>query len=129
MAKPAYQVAGTRPVDPNWDKRGRNVQQYELRVKRLDIQFDEKLKQLQQAALGKGLWKDTRGAGDQAEYWAEGVAAYFNANGHELPNGKTAHPAKTREALQAYDADLYALVAETMAYDGHEDWRYVPASP
>jgi hypothetical protein len=30
----------------------------------------------------------------------------------------------TREALKAYDAELYALVAETMAYNGRVDWRY-----
>jgi hypothetical protein len=26
--------------------------------------------------------------------------------------------------LKAYDADLYQLVNETMAYEGHADWRY-----
>jgi len=29
----------------------------------------------------------------------------------------------TREALKAYDPDLYALVEETMAYKEHVDWR------
>jgi len=33
-------------------------------------------------------------------------------------------PVATREALKAYDAELHALVAETMAYTGHVDWRY-----
>jgi hypothetical protein len=26
--------------------------------------------------------------------------------------------------LKEYDPDLYALVHETMAYEGHTDWRY-----
>ena len=36
------------------------------------------------------------------------------------------HPINTREALKAYDPDLFSLVNETMAYDGHVDWRYKP---
>ena len=43
LALAVHDVVGTRPVDPNWDKRGRAVQQYELRVKRLDVRFDERL--------------------------------------------------------------------------------------
>src|ERR1051326_8476447 len=46
FAKALFHVTGTRPVDPNWEKRGREVQQYELRVQRLDVRFDEKLKEL-----------------------------------------------------------------------------------
>src|SRR5262249_55920918 len=50
FAKALYQVAGTRPVDPNWESRGRNVQQYELRVKRLDTEFDKRLRAQYEAA-------------------------------------------------------------------------------
>ena len=35
-------------------------------------------------------------------------------------------PIATREALEAYDPGLHALVRETMAYDGRVDWRYRP---
>jgi hypothetical protein len=35
----------------------RNVQPYELRVKRVDVKFDERLKKSFEAALAKGLWK------------------------------------------------------------------------
>ena len=41
FAKALYHVTGTRPVDPNWENRGRAVQQHELRVQRLDVRFDE----------------------------------------------------------------------------------------
>ena len=43
FAKAFYHVTGKRPVDPNWESRGRNVQQYELRVQRLDSRFDARL--------------------------------------------------------------------------------------
>ena len=129
-------VCGTRPVDTNWNSRGRDVQQYELRVKRVDIQFDEKLGQIYESAMTRGMWKDTPAVQDRTAYWAEGVLAYFDAAGQEgAPFKETdkiadftgsPHPINTREALKSYDPDLYALVAETMAYDGHVDWRYRP---
>ncbi|HTL17020.1 MAG TPA: hypothetical protein VL793_07275, partial [Patescibacteria group bacterium] len=124
MAKAIYYVTALRPVDPNWNNRGREVQQYELRVKRLDVEFDEKLKKDFEAASGKGLWKGTPAVKDRVEYWAEGVLAYFDATGQQAPPNDAAHPISTRESLKEYDPELYSLVNETMAYDGHVDWRY-----
>ena len=122
FAKGLYRVTGTRPVDPEFEKR-RDRQQYELRVTRLDIEFDKKLTKLFDAAMGKGLWKGTAAARDRAEYWAAGVEAYFDAAGTgTAPNGAD-RPITTREALKAYDPDLYALVDETMAYKERVDWR------
>src|SRR5262249_62320063 len=40
FAKALYHVTGLRPVDPDFERR-RGKQQYELRVKRLDIAFDQ----------------------------------------------------------------------------------------
>jgi len=117
FAKAFYVVAGTRPVDPNWENRGRDVQQYELRVKRLDLQFDQKVKQLHESAVSKGLWKGTPAAQDRVEYWSAGVTAYFDAA------GESQVPA-TREKLQDYDPELFALVSETMAYENKQDWRF-----
>ena len=129
-----YAVCGMRPVDTNWNDRGRDVQQYELRLKRLDVQFDESLKQIYEASTAKGMWKDTPATADRTAYWTEGVLAYFNAAGQEGTPFKdtdkdgdfsdSPHPINTRELLKAYDPDLYALVNETMSYDGHVDWRY-----
>ena len=126
LAQALYWVAGTRPVDPNWNHRGRDVQQYELRVKRLDIQFDKTLEQLYETATSRNLWQDTAAARNKVEYWAEGVLAYFDAAGPEATPRGAAHPIVTREALKEYDPGLYALVHETMAYEGHVDWRYRP---
>ena len=61
--------------------------------------------------------KGTPAARDPFDYFAGGVAAYFDAAG-------TDRPTRTREAFKAYDPDLHALVEETMAYRGHQDWRF-----
>jgi hypothetical protein len=126
FAKALYYVTGTRPVDPNWEKRGRDVQQYELRVQRLDIRFDEKLKTLYDGAMTKGHWQGTPAVHSRVEYWAEGVLAYFDATGPGATPTDAEHPITTREALKSYDPDLFALVDETMAYKGRVDWRYRP---
>ena len=124
FAKALYQVCGTRPIDPNWDHRGRDVQQYELRVTRLDVRFDDKLKQLYDSAMSHKRWRGTPASRNRAEYWAEGVLAYFDATGQEAAPNDAPHPIATRELLKQYDPELFALVNETMAYDGHPDWRY-----
>jgi hypothetical protein len=126
MAKAAYHVTATRPVDPNWNDRGRAVQQYELRVERLDERFDNRLGELYDQAIEAGKWRGTTAVHDRVEYWATGVAAYFDAVGQDAAPNDAPHPIATREMLAAYDPGLYALVNETMAYDGHVDWRYKP---
>ena len=127
LAKAVYHVAGKRPVDPNWENRGRNVQQYELRVRRLDERFDARLKELFQQATVAGKWKGTSAIHDHVAYWAAGVLAYFDALGQDDAPGDAPHPIATRELLREYDPDLFALVHETMAYHGKVDWRFVPA--
>jgi hypothetical protein len=122
FAKALYQVTGLRPADPDFERR-RDKQQYELRVKRLDVEFDKRLGKLHEAALAKNLWKGTPAARHRAEYWAAGVEAYFDAAGDSHAPNEADRPITTREALRAYDPDLYALVDETMAYKGHVDWR------
>jgi hypothetical protein len=124
FAKALCQVCGTRPVDPNWENRGRDVQQYELRVKRLDVQFEEKLKQLYDAAMTNKKWRGTPAVRDRVEYFSVGVLAYFDATGQQFAPNDAPHQIATRELLKDYDPDLYALVNETFAYDGHPDWRY-----
>jgi hypothetical protein len=126
FARALYRVTGTRPADPNWNNRGRDVQQYELRVKRLDLEFDARLKQLYEEAIRKGLWKGTAAVNDRVDYWAEGILAYFDATGQDASPNDAPHPITARELLKQYDPDLFALVNETMAYDGHVDWRYKP---
>jgi hypothetical protein len=123
FARALHQVTGLRPVNPDFERQ-RDKQQYELRVKRLDVEFDQKLKKAYEAATGKGLWRGTAAARDWVEYWVSGVEAYFDAAGDGQPPQLADRPVTTREALKAYDADLYALVDDTMAYREHVDWRF-----
>ncbi|HEX2475845.1 MAG TPA: hypothetical protein VHK01_13925 [Lacipirellulaceae bacterium] len=121
-----FQVTGKRPVDPDFSNRRRNVQQYELRVERLDERFGAKVDELFKAAIEKGKWKGTTAVHSSADYWCAGVLAYFDAAGQEAAPNDADFPITTRDALHQYDADLYALVHETMAYAGHVDWRFEP---
>jgi alpha-glucosidase len=123
FARGLYRVTATRPVDPEFEKR-RDKQQYELRVKRLDVEFDRKLEQAYDAAAVKKLWRGTPAARGRAEYWTAGVESYFDAAGDgQAPQGAD-RPITTREALKAYDPDLYELVDETMAFKERVDWRF-----
>jgi alpha-glucosidase len=128
FAKALYEVTAKRPVDPDFSNRGRNVQQYELRVERLDDRFGKRIEELFAAATGKEKWKGTSAVHGPAEYWSAGVLAYFDAAGQESAPNDADFPVTTRESLEKYDPDLYALVHETMAYSGHVDWRFEPAN-
>jgi alpha-glucosidase len=127
LAKAVYHVAGNRPVDPNWENRRGNVQQYELRVRRLDERWGARLKELFDKAMAAKKWKGTSAVHDPFAYWAVGVLAYFDALGQDDAPGDAAHPIATRELLREYDPELFAVVHETMAYQGKVDWRFVPA--
>jgi alpha-glucosidase len=126
FADALYRATANRPVVPNGENGRGAVQQYELRVKRLDVRFDEKLKELFEKATSAGKWKGTAAIHDRAAYWTAGVLAYFDALGQDAAPNEAAHPINTREAFKDYDPDLYAFVNETMAYDGHVDWRFKP---
>jgi hypothetical protein len=124
FAKAAYDICASRPVDPDWDKPSRQPQQYELRVIRIDIRFKEALEKIFQSAQPKGLWKGTPALNSPADYWATGVTAYFDAAGQSQSPENARFPITTRESLREYDPELYNLIAETMAYEHHVDWRY-----
>jgi hypothetical protein len=123
MADAAYRLTATRPEDSNWEKRGRDVQQYELRVERLDERFGKQLDERFTAATEAGKWQSTPAAEGPTAYWTAGVLAYFDAAGQNAQPADAAKPIRTREALKAYDPDLYELVHQMMAYEGRVDWR------
>jgi hypothetical protein len=101
FAKTFFDMTAHRPVEPNWDKR-RDVQQYELRVKRLDEEFGKRVEEVHDKA---------KTSNSAADYWADGVVKYFGAQ---------------REELAKSDPELFELVKQTMAYEGHVDWHYQP---
>jgi len=123
FARGLYQVTGLRPVDPDFEKQ-RDKQQYELRVKRMDVEFDQRLRRIHEEALKTNLWKGTPAARDRVEYWATGVEAYFDAGGDGQAPNLADRPITTRDLLKAHDPALFALVDETMAYREHVDWRF-----
>jgi len=123
LARAVFLVCGGRPVDPNWENRGREVQQYELRVQRLDVQFGDSVKRGFGEAGAAGKWKGSSAVNDPAAYWARGVLAWFDAVGQDGAPPDADHPIATREAMQEYDQRLFELVRETMAYSGRVDWR------
>lgn len=123
FAKAIYDFCGSRSVDPNWENRGREVQQYELRVQRIDQRFKVKVDELFAASKSAGRWRGSSAMNSPAEYFARGVLAYFDAAGEDhCPEGAP-HPISTREMLRDYDPELFRLVAQTMAYEGKVDWR------
>jgi len=122
FAKGLYYVTGQRPEQAGFDKKGAK-QQYELRVQRLDIEFDRRLRKLHDDARSNKLWQGMPAGSDPVEYWAAGVEAYFDAAGAGLPPRNADRPITTREALKSYDAGLFGLVDETMAFKEHVDWR------
>lgn len=126
FAKALHNVTALRPVDPNWENRGRNVQQYELRVQRLDERFDKRLREIFAKSIEAGKWKGTSAVNDHVQFWAAGVLAYFDAAGQDAAPGDAPHPINSRELLKAYDADFFELVHTTMAYAGRVDWRFRP---
>lgn len=124
LASAIHQIAGTRPEDPNWDARPRQVwQQYELRLNRLDTGFDAKVKELYDKAMSADKWQGTTAVSSHQAYWIAGALAYFDAAGQIATPADSRRAIETREQLAAYDPDLYELVRETMAYDQHVDWR------
>lgn len=120
---------GRRAVAPDRDPRDRNIQQYELRVKRLDVRFDERVKSLFESAKAAGKWRGTAAGRDHDAYWVEGVLAYFDAQGQAPAPGDAPHTIATREDLRAYDPPLAEFLDEATAYRGKVDWRLPRRQP
>src|SRR5207237_8005481 len=89
------------------------IDQQGLRV--VDPTVDPRLRVAYKKALAQGLWKGTYLATSAAEYWAEGAQAYFDCM-------RPQYGANTREKLQKYDPDLFALVDEVYK---QSKFRYV----
>lgn len=126
MAKAFFELTADRPEDPNWENRGRDVQQYELRVTRLDERFGKRVRELYRTAMASSKWKGTSAMHNPAAYWSQGVLAWFSAGGHDAAPLDHDFPVVTRKQLREYDLELWKLVREVMAYTGHVDWHLRP---
>lgn len=119
MTLAAYLYTGLRPVDPEYANR-RQKQQYEIGLERMDERFDSKVKGLYRNALTEKLWEMPPGDGSRFAYFAQGVAAYFDAG--------MLSSLRTREKLSECDPDLAAFIGDVFQHPYRYDWRVTPPS-
>lgn len=106
LVRVACQVAGMRPID--CDK-----QPVSAKVSRkdrfLDVRFDQRAKQLYEAAIQKELWLSSPAAENRFEYVAYGAVAFFNAGTIKVIGDQTIG---NREQLIDYDPELANLLTD-----------------
>ena len=83
----------------------------------IDPTFNNRVKGLYNMAISEGLYQNRYAGTNTVEYWAEGVASWFD---DADPNWNVA---PTRSALKKYDPRLAELMTEVF---GDRDWRYTP---
>jgi alpha-glucosidase len=89
-----------------------------LGLNSIDPNFERRLRTAFGHARDKGLWSNTYAGSNYAEYWAEAVQSYFDANDANNPQHNDIN---TREKLATYDGEIFALVDEVFA---KTSWRY-----
>ena len=124
----SYVTTAMRPVDPSYEdgSRRQSMQQFEVRLTRIDVRFNDKLLAAFREAMDKDLWENTLASRDLLNYWAEGVQSFFDANAESEdgePDGVHNH-VNTREELVEYDPTLAALIREVFKHPDRYDWRY-----
>lgn len=78
----------------------------------VEPEFNQRLEELRQKAIQKGLWKDTYAISNKEEYFAECVQSFFDCNRYvEKPNG-VHNSINRRSKLKMYDPEMYALLQE-----------------
>jgi alpha-glucosidase len=96
-------------------------------LRSVDPKFDGRLRETYTRAIDKGLWKDTYAATNHSEYWAEGVQSYFDCNAP--PQRGVHNDINTREKLEKYDPDLFALIDEVFKQSKFRYVRYDKRNP
>ena len=94
---------------------------HQMGLNTVEPSFDDRLKTIYDAAVEKGLWKDTYAITNRAEYWAEGTQSWFDTN---RANDDQHNHVDTRDKLKEYDPALATLLTEVY---GDLDWRYTRA--
>ncbi len=87
-------------------------------LRTIDPTFNKRLRASYQAAIDRGLWKNTYAATNHSEYWAEGVQSWFDDN---APPDALHNEIRTRVKLKEYDPTLAKLCEEVF---GDGEWRY-----
>ena len=110
LAGALYHVTASAPSTRTGRTAGGDVQQYELRVKRLDVRFDEKLGRTATGGEERENGKGTAAVHDRVALLGGGRARVLRRAGTGCGAERCRRPVNTREALAAYDPGLHALV-------------------
>jgi len=86
-----------------------------------DPKFEADWTDTYKKAIEEGLWKNTYGASNRDEYWAEGVQMYFDCARRASPANGVHNEVCNRAQLEKYDPRLFALIDREY---GHNPWRY-----
>lgn len=92
-------------------------------LRRMDPNWGSELDSIFKDARSRGLWDNTYSASNAAEYWAEGVQAYFDC----CARSRTGQPDSVhnqvgnRKDLIEYDPNLCKFIDKTL---GPQEWRY-----
>lgn len=92
---------------------------HEMGLRTVDPTFDNRLRDVYNAAMAEGLWDGVYASSNRMEYWAEGVQSWFDTN---RENDNQHNHVNTRAEIKEYDPRLAALLKEVF---GDTDWRYV----
>lgn len=92
----------------------------QMGLQEVDRKWRTRVRDCYQKAKEKGLWAKTYALENPDEYWAEGVQDYFDCNRTADPPNGIHNAIGTREALKAYDPDLFQLIDEAF----RTDWRW-----
>ncbi|MFZ5895268.1 MAG: hypothetical protein ACOY0T_29700 [Myxococcota bacterium] len=95
-----------------------------LGISPVDPTFPQRLSDAFDDARRAGLWDGTFAGSNPAQYFAEGVQDWFDANAEATPADGLHNSINTRSELKSYDPTLAALIAEHLPDD---TWR--PSCP
>lgn len=82
--------------------------------------FPKRLDDAYTQAIAAGLWTDTFAAANVAQYFAEGVQDWLDANGEAVPPDGTHNQINTRAELKTYDPALARIIQDYLPDDA---WR------
>lgn len=86
--------------------------------------FEDRLLAAFRHAQDNGLWAGTYSTENDAEYFAEGVQAWFNTCNMYVNIDGVSTKLKTREQLKEYDPMLYQLLSEIMPEEELEGYHF-----
>lgn len=91
----------------------------------MDDTFDDRVEAAYRAARNAGKYANTYAASNAVEYFGEGVQDWYNTNLESIPANGVHNEINTRAELEAYDPELYDILAEVLPDEpGYQDCYY-----